>query len=30
MHARLVAEFLLRLPQLTLRRLRGKPPFQYL
>jgi hypothetical protein len=30
MHARLVLEFLLRLPFLALRRLRGKPPFQYL
>jgi glycosyltransferase involved in cell wall biosynthesis len=30
MHARLVLEFLLRLPQLLLRRLRGLPPFQYL
>jgi glycosyltransferase involved in cell wall biosynthesis len=29
MHARLVGEFLLRLPLLGLRRLRGKPPFQY-
>lgn len=30
MHARLVLEFGLRLPLLVLRRLRGKPPFQYL
>jgi glycosyltransferase involved in cell wall biosynthesis len=30
MHARLVLEFLLRLPLLLLRRLRGLPPFQYL
>jgi glycosyltransferase involved in cell wall biosynthesis len=30
MHARLVGEFLLRLPLLALRRLRGKPPFHYL
>jgi glycosyltransferase involved in cell wall biosynthesis len=30
MHARLVGEFLLRLPLLVLRRLRGKPPFHYL
>jgi glycosyltransferase involved in cell wall biosynthesis len=30
MHARLMLEFLLRLPLLTLRRLRGLPPFQYL
>ena len=30
MHTRLVLEFLLRLPLLALRRLRGMPPFQYL
>jgi hypothetical protein len=30
MHARLVLEFLLRLPLLLRRRLRGLPPFQYL
>jgi glycosyltransferase involved in cell wall biosynthesis len=30
MHTRLVLEFLLRLPLLVLRRLRGLPPFQYL
>ena len=30
MHTRLVLEFLLRLPLLAVRRLRGLPPFQYL
>lgn len=30
MHARLVLEFVLRLPVLLVRRLAGKPPFQYL
>lgn len=30
MHTRLVLEFVLRLPLLALRRVRGKPPFQYL
>lgn len=30
MHTRLVLEFLMRLPLLVLRRLRGLPPFQYL
>lgn len=30
MHTRLVLEFLVRLPALAVRRLRGKPPFQYL
>ena len=30
MHTRLVLEFVLRLPLLLLRRLRGLPPFQYL
>lgn len=30
MHTRLVLEFALRLPALALRRVRGKPPFQYL
>ena len=30
MHTRLMLEFVLRLPLLLLRRLRGLPPFQYL